>query len=323
MPAFGIPGSGQWNKIESQHVKSVSTIYVLRELDTDAYARGVAARLDDLDWPGTLRVLVMPDGLDDLNDLHRDDPARFTGRLTVAMKSAEVYDANESDIDHPAVGVLLSDVTPERVEWLWLGRIPSGKVTLIDGDPGLGKSALTTDLAARVSTGRPMPDGEPCEAGGVVILTAEDALADTVRPRLDAAGANSTRIIAVPTVGTGEDEHMPSVPGDLGAIEVAIQRVDARLVIIDPLMAYLGGEVNSHRDQDVRRALAPIAQLAERTGVAVLIIRHLNKDQGGKAIYRGGGSIGISGAARSVLLVAEDPDDLDRRILVPVKANLT
>jgi RecA-family ATPase len=114
-----------------------------------------------------------------------------------------------------------------------------------------------------------------------------------------------------------------SIPDDIPIIERGIRQVGASLVVIDPLMAFLGGSVNSHKDQDIRRALAPLAKMAERTGAAVVIVRHLNKATGGSALYRGGGSIGIIGAARSALLVAEDPEDESRRVLASLKHNLT
>lgn len=218
--------------------------------------------------------------------------------------------------------VRLADVEPEHVTWLWPGRIPLAKITLLDGDPGLGKSSLTLDLAARTSVGASMPDGSPGVAGGVVILSAEDGVADTIRPRVEAAGGDLSRIAVLRTVGVGEDERLPAIPDDLPEVEVAIAEVGATLLIVDPLAAFLGADVNSHRDQDVRRALAPFAALAERTKVAVTVVRHLNKATGASAIYRGGGSIGIAGAARSVLLVAKDPADPERRILAPVKSNL-
>jgi hypothetical protein len=220
------------------------------------------------------------------------------------------------------VGVLLSDIQPERVQWLWKGRIPLGKLSVLDGDPGLGKTTVGIDIAARVTTSRTMPDGTASVEGGVVILTAEDGLADTVRPRLDAAGGDPTRVLALPVVGHGKDEHEPMLPDDLGAVEVAIKQVGAALVMVDPLMAYLSGDVNAHRDQDVRRALRQLASLAERTGAAVLVVRHLNKVGGSSPIYRGGGSVGIIGAARSGLLVAKDPEDESLRVLASTKANL-
>lgn len=220
-------------------------------------------------------------------------------------------------------GVLLSEVVPERVRWLWKSRIALGKLNLLDGDPGLGKSAVTVDLAARVSVGKEWPDSAECEAGGVVILSAEDGLADTIRPRFDAAGGDPARAVAISTVPDAEgNERQIAIPYDIPAIAAAIERVEATLVVIDPLMAFLPGDVNSHRDQDVRRALSPLARMAERTGAAIVVVRHLNKSAGGAAIYRGGGSIGIVGAARSGLLIAKHPEDDGRRVMASIKSNL-
>ena len=154
--------------------------------------------------------------------------------------------------------------------------------------------------------------------------SAEDGLADTIRPRLDAAGADTERIVALSTVAYGTAaERTISLTQDLSTIELAIGRVGAAMLVVDPLMAFLSGKTDSHKDQDIRRALAPLAALAERTGAAVLIVRHLNKSAGGNTLYRGGGSIGIIGAARSGLVVAPDPEDPERRILAANKHNLS
>jgi hypothetical protein len=220
------------------------------------------------------------------------------------------------------VGRLLSEVEPERVDWLWSGRIPKGKLTLLDGDPGLGKTVITIDCAARVSVGREWPDGAPCVEGGVVICSAEDGLADTIRPRLDAAGGDPEKVLALGTLMEDGNERLVSIPEDIPIIERGIERVNAEVIFIDPLMAFLSGRHNAHKDQDVRRALAPLAGLAERTGAAVAVVRHLNKATGGNALYRGGGSIGIVGAARSALLVAKHPEDEELRVLAPLKSNL-
>jgi putative DNA primase/helicase len=219
--------------------------------------------------------------------------------------------------------VSLASVKRGRVAPLWDRHIFRGKLHLVEGDPDLGKTTMTLDLTARVSTGAAMPDGTPgIDPAGVVIASAEDGLADTIRHRLEAAGADLDRIVALTAIVDAHGERMPGLPSDLAAIEAAIAKVDAALVFIDPLMAYLDGAVNSWRDQDMRRALAPLASLAERTGCAIVAIRHLNKSAGSHALYRGGGSIGIIGAARVALLVAQDPDDPERRILATVKNNL-
>lgn len=223
-------------------------------------------------------------------------------------------------------GILLSDVEREEVKWLWAGRIPAGKITVLDGDPGLGKSVFTTDLAARVSTGRTFPDSAPCELGGVVLMNAEDGLADTIRPRVDAVGGDPSRILALAEVPDEEDPTLSrtlSIPADLDIIESGIERVGAKLVIIDPLMAFLTSATDSHKDQDIRRVLASLKFLAERTGVAIVLVRHLNKSSGGNPLYRGGGSIGIIGAARMGLMIAQDPEIPERRILATTKQNLS
>ena len=219
-----------------------------------------------------------------------------------------------------------ADVAPERVRWLWRGRIPLGKVTVLDGDPGLGKSTLMADIAARVTTARLLPDDSRSaldNPASVLVLSAEDGAGDTIRPRLEAAGADLERVqIWHCNLDDDASEMLPSLPEDIGLLANLIQEHEVALVTIDPLMAYLSANTHSFRDQDVRRALAPLAKVGEATGAAIVLVRHLNKAPGGAAIYRGGGSIGIIGAARSGLLVAKHPDDETRRVLASTKSNL-
>jgi hypothetical protein len=218
----------------------------------------------------------------------------------------------------------VADVAAERVTWHWEGRIPRGKVTVLDGDPGLGKSTLTLSLAADTSRGRPLPGGqEAVPPASVVLLSAEDGIGDTIRPRLEAADADLSRVVVFEHLLDLEGvPRPPSIPRDLETVERIVMAESAALVVIDPLMAFLGADVNSHRDQDVRRALHGLASLADRTEAAVVVVRHLNKSAGPQALYRGGGSIGIIGAARAGLLVAADPDDDERRIVAVTKSNL-
>ena len=214
-------------------------------------------------------------------------------------------------------GKPLSEIEPELVEWLWPRRIPKGKITVLDGDPDNGKSVLTTDLAARVTAGLDLPDGTPMEAAGAVIVSAEDGASDTIRPRFDAAGGDPKRALLL-----GDDEPF-AIPAHIPRLERAVKQVGAALVVIDPIMAFLSGDVNSNRDQDVRRALTPLKRMAEWTGAAVVLVRHLNKTQGGNPLYRGGGSIGIIGAARSGMVVGPHPDSDDLRVLAGQKNNLS
>ncbi len=224
------------------------------------------------------------------------------------------------------VTVTLAGVQPEHVSWLWPGRLPLGKLVGLDGDPAVGKSTLAVDLAARVSTAARWPDGTACPAGDVLILSAEDGLADTIRPRLDAASGDPARVHALTDVryldDAGRTRTRPPTLADAALIEQAIRRHGAKLVIVDVLMAYLPGKVDSHRDQDIRSVLSALAAVAEATGCCILLLRHLNKAAGGNPLYRGGGSIGIVGAARAAFLAAVDPDDETRRVLAATKSNL-
>jgi putative DNA primase/helicase len=231
-------------------------------------------------------------------------------------------------VDHqatvPALSVIrLSDVMPERVSWLWEGRIPRGKLVTLDGDPSLGKSTLALTFAAIVTTGGIWPDGTRCEfPGDVVLMAAEDGLADTVRPRLDAAGADVTRVHAVQGVTLPDGSLRPPTLADVDYLHQLVVETGARLLVVDVLMAYLPSGVDSHKDQDIRRVLSRLAALADATGCTVLLLRHLNKAKGGDPLYRGGGSIGIVGAARAGMLVAKDPDDEQVRVLACTKSNL-
>lgn len=207
---------------------------------------------------------------------------------------------------------LASKFTPKPVEWLWEGRIPAGALTSIDGDPGCNKSSLTIDLAARVSTGREMPDDSPGRHGKVLLLVGEDSVEHTVRPRLEAAGADLDRV--------GIVTEQVAIPNDLNKINDAIAALRPDLVVIDPLMAFLA--TNSNSDPAVRQAFTPLKAIAEGSGAAILLVRHLVKSRGRSALYRGGGSIGVIAAVRSALMVGRCPDDPDLRVVAHLKCNL-
>ena len=207
--------------------------------------------------------------------------------------------------------------------WLSPGRLAAGKLTLLDGDPGLGKSTLLCEFAARLTRGEALPGGHSGPPRGVILLSAEDDLVDTIRPRIDAAGGDPSRVYAIPTLpqelGAGK---LFAIPGHLTALEEIVPRLEVALVIVDPLLAFLDRRLNANNDQHVRRAGVALKDFAEHTGVAIVAVRHLNKSAGSNPLYRGGGSIGLIGAARCGLLLAADPDDPGRRILAASKANL-
>jgi putative DNA primase/helicase len=314
-------GAGNWNKAD---VTPLTTAELIVVVDRDGAGRRWARSVQE-SLSGQARSLrfvearVGKDASDHVAAGHGLDD--FIG-----IHLEEEQDAGSANLS--ATVVTFSDVEPEDLDYLWLARLPLGKLVLFDGDPSTGKSTLLLDLAARVSTGRDWPDGTPGgPPTGVLLLSAEDGLADTITPRLIAAGADRERVHALTEVHRTSGEGRlstgpPSLPDDLEWIEHTIRERGVKLVIIDPLMAYLDGRTDAHRDQDVRRVLHLVSGMAERTGCAVVFIRHLNKTGGSIPMYRGGGSIGIIGAARAAFLVARDPDDPDRRILATLKTNL-
>lgn len=220
------------------------------------------------------------------------------------------------------ITVRISDVRREEVTWLWNNRIPRRKLTLIEGDPGVGKSQLTLAIAAPITRGLPVfGDQGTREPENVLIMTAEDGLGDTIRPRLESMEADLSRVIAL-TAMIGDDLKQRAVTlSDLATIEAAITVHKPGLVIVDPIVAFTG-EADTHRANEVRGLLAPLARLAERHGCAVLAVRHLTKATGGKTIYRGQGSIDFFAAVRSCLLVGKNPDDPTEKIIVHQKSNL-
>jgi AAA domain len=220
--------------------------------------------------------------------------------------------------------VMLDTITRMHVRWLWPNRIPLGKVAILEGDPERAKSTITLDIAARVSTGSPMPgETQQRDPAGVVIVCAEDDLADTIVPRLLAHSADLSYIASVPLE---RDEHAHvrplTLPEHQDRLELAIRQVDAKLLVIDPVTAYLSETINTNNDASVRRATTPLTDLAQRTGTAILLVRHLNKSGELKAKYRGGGSIAFTGAARAVLVVEEHPERPGLLVLARVKNNL-
>ncbi len=221
-----------------------------------------------------------------------------------------------------------SEIERRKVEWLWPNRIPMGKISIIAGNPTAGKSWLTIDLAARISRGIPWPDcqGIPNPAGSVLMLGCEDGAEDTIGPRLDWAGADSEKVEhfeGIEKPGKGKLLDMFSLGHDIGLLEDGLkQRPDTRCVVIDPISAYMGGQIDTHKDADVRAVLSPLAAMAERCNVAVVLVMHFKKAPTATAIHRVGGSIGFTGQSRATWILTRDPDDENRRLLLLGKNNL-
>lgn len=211
---------------------------------------------------------------------------------------------------------LLSDVTSEVVKWLWHPYIPFGKLTLLEGDPGVGKSWLALAIATGVSLGHGLPNQSELACGPVLLASAEDGLSDTIKPRLTAMQANTGIISAIEDLFTLDEAGFEQ-------LEEKIIEVTPVLVIIDPLVAYLSGNMDINKANQVRFATARLHHLAEKYGPAIIAIRHLTKGGSLKPIYRGLGSIDFTAAARSVLLAGQDPDLPNIRGFAHIKHNLS
>jgi hypothetical protein len=199
-----------------------------------------------------------------------------------------------------------SAIKAETTRWLWQDRVPLGAATLLVGHPKLGKSTLTVELAARLSQGELDGDlhGSPADA---LLISYEDSASRTVKPRLLAAKADLAHVHRVQASREGVPD-LVSLPEDVAGIRELVLKTGARLLVVDPLSASLGTDINNHRDQDMRRALAPLMQLAEEADLALVVVAHFNKGTGGDALSRTLGSRGLTAAVRSILAFGRSPD---------------
>lgn len=285
----------------------------------------------------TVGGMAKADVVDELDQLGRD------AGLEDAVIQAVLVDALEHPFVPPSTSRLpsatrprpatddrlvvlrASEIEPQPVRWIWPGRLPMGKVTLVAGEPGLGKSQLTCAIAAAVTTGGKWPFNEGnSPLGSVLMFSAEDDAADTIRPRLEAAGADLDRVSIVSAVmrDNGKGRRSFNLQEDLRLLEREIAGVgDVALVNFDPVSSYLG-KVDSHKNADLRSVLEPLGEMASRLSVGILAVTHLNKGGTGSANMRFIGSIAFVAAARSAYVVARDPQDKDRRLFIPTKNNV-
>lgn len=320
------PGKTDWTPLLGREV----WIFPDNDGDGEKFARTVARILLTASGTQVVKVIHVP-GLPTKGDLYDFEqqarPLSELHHLAEATPNTERF-----DILGGPVLLDMSDVECTEIEWLWPGKIPKGRLTMIVGRPGLGKSFMTSgDFAARVTRGAEWPDGAACPSGQVLIISGEDAANDTLKPRLLAHGADLSRgkikMLAVthrPRSDGSMEEHAFTLD-DVPALEATLaQMPDCRLVIIDPIGSFMGGKVDSGRDNEVRAILAPVARVAEKHNVAVIVVMHRRKDNGGNnADATAMGSVAFTGIARMVWHVVQDAKDRDRVLFLPGKTNIT
>lgn len=232
----------------------------------------------------------------------------------------------------------MGTVEVEQIEWLLYPFIPFGKVTIIQGDPGEGKTTMVLQIIAKLTRGEPillnlqsskeaqkdseenlkqevLPQDNPMQPVNVIYQTAEDGLGDTIKPRLLAAGADCSRVLVI------DDREQPLTMLDV-RLEEAIMQTKARMVVLDPIQGFLGTDVDMHRANEIRPLMKRVAVLAEKYHCAIILIGHMNKNSNGKSSYRGLGSIDFQAAARSVLIVGRLKDEPETRVMCHVKSSL-
>ena len=209
----------------------------------------------------------------------------------------------------------MEDIKCENVEWLWYPFVPYGKITIIQGDPGEGKTTLVLQMIAKLTRGETIINEETKEPINVIYQTAEDGLSDTIKPRLVAANADCSKVLVI------DDKETPLTMLDV-RLEKAISETGARLVVLDPIQGFLGADVDMHRANEIRPVMKHIAEIAEKYRCAIILVGHMNKNSNGKSSYRGLGSIDFQAAARSVLIVGRVKGEPEVRVVCHVKSSL-
>lgn len=245
----------------------------------------------------------------------RNDEDTQLMREIEKVESVNVLSLDEDEGTAPPKTIRMSDVEAEKVDWLWYPYLPLGKVSLLEGDPGLGKSWLTMALASHVSQGKKLLGSKDRTKGKVLLMSAEDGLGDTIRPRLDVLGGDVKNIYAYASpVYLDED--------GFAEVEEQIAKIKPVLVIIDPIVAYMGAKVDLFRANETREIMSGLGLIAEKYSCSIIAVRHLTKGGKDKSIYRGVGSIDITAAARSALMVGPHPEEQNSRCICHIKSNL-
>jgi 5S rRNA maturation endonuclease (ribonuclease M5) len=308
-----VSGSEKWRKEYNEYLKDRPVVILpdnddagrSHALQIANYIKGIAKSIKIIKLPN------LPEKGDVSDWLDAGGTVEELKALCEKETVSEATNNNAVDID-----VCMADVQPEEVEWLLYPYIPLGKLTIIEGDPDEGKSFLTLAIAAAISNGYGLPFGEIKETGNVLLLSAEDGRADTIRPRLDLLGADVSKIFAVAVPLTLDEAGFEQ-------LERTIEKRQIKMVLFDPLFAYVGGKTDINQDNKVRAITTRLSEIAEENNCAIGALRHLSKAQQRNAKSAGSSSIAWTAAARSVLLVGHDPDDESSRGFVHTKHNLS
>jgi hypothetical protein len=239
-------------------------------------------------------------------------------------KGVEQYPADSAPEELRPDLICLATVEPRAVDWLWEPYIPARMLSMISGDPGAGKTFIVLAVAAAFTTGH-TPDGEHCAPVNVLYLSVENAPTEVIRPRFDSLGGDPNRFYLLQgSVQTknGQTQHGAISLSDVSILDRALEETHAKLVIVDPIQSYLGIKIDLHRSNETRPVMDGLAKLTEKHGCSILLLRHLSKQSGAKAIFRGLGSIDLTGAVRSEMLAGSLPDDPQSRALVHIKTNI-
>ena len=287
---------------------NIKTVYFC--LDSDQAGNDACSRLVEL-MPEGLTVHRLIPLFKDWNEVQTRRNEITDGKY---LREA-VYGLKEPPQEETVEIIRMSEVDTQTVEWLWKPYIPFGKVTIVQGNPGEGKTTFALRLAAACTTGGALPGMKPMQPFQVIYQTAEDGLGDTVKPRLIEAAADLDRVLVI-------DEAKRELTLSDERIEKAIIQNGARLIILDPIQAYMGDKADMNKANEVRPIFRRLAEVAERTGCAVILIGHLNKAAGGQSAYRGLGSIDFRAAARSVLLIGRVKREPNVRVIVHDKSSL-
>lgn len=323
--ATTIAGDGKWTEDCVGPLKG-RDVFILEDNDDTGRKKALKAASALDGSTASIRIVRLP-GLAEGGDVSDwlDADAVNAGRLADICVGSPEWTPPPQSTSEPGSGldvVCMADVKAAAIEWLWRNWIAIGKVHVLAGEGGRGKSTILCSITATTTAGTEWPDGKPVDqTGSVIILAAEDAVEDTLAPRLMAAGADLSRVFVIRSVLDESRRRSFNLQADLGRLEAEIQKHDSvRLVIIDPVSSYLG-KIDSHKNADVRSVLEPLGEMAARLRVAIICNNHFSKG-GGSANSRVIGSVAFVNQARAAFIVTPDDKDETRMLLIPSKMNI-